>query len=166
MGPRLWAAPSRSCPLLEKVGYEGKLMRDMRDDLQNRANQLAEPLGAIADSTAPQERPGVRPPAWLEQSMARPADQNQMRDIRSDLQERAKMLDEQIKVARDQFDGLIAQLKQEHDSKVESLKAELDAVKLLTAFEHRRLSNVTPSAQPQPQAPRSQPQSAPPLVEK
>ena len=89
-----------------------------------------------------------------------------MRDIRSDLQERAKMLDEQIKVARDQFDGLIAQLKQEHDSKVESLKAELDAVKLLMGFEHRRLSNVTPSAQPQPQAPGSQPQSAPPLVEK
>ena len=43
-----------------------------------------------------------------------------MRDIRSDLQERAKMLDEQIKAAQDQFDGLIAQLKQEHDSKVES----------------------------------------------
>ena len=37
-----------------------------------------------------------------------------------DLQERAKILDEQIKSARDQFDGLIAQLKQEHDSKVES----------------------------------------------
>ena len=35
------------------------------------------------------------------------------------------MLDEQIKVARDQFDGLIAQLMQEHDSKVEDLKAEL-----------------------------------------
>ena len=89
-----------------------------------------------------------------------------MRDIRGDLQERAKILDEQIKSARDQFDGLIAQLKQEHDSKVEDLKAEVDAVKLLMGFEHRRLSNVTPSAQPQPKAPRSQTQSASPLVEK
>ena len=89
-----------------------------------------------------------------------------MRDIRSDLQERAKMLDEQIKAARDQFDRLIEQLNQEHDGKVEDLKAELDAIKLLMGFEHRRLGNVTPSAQPQPQASRSQTQSAPPLVEK
>ena len=77
-----------------------------------------------------------------------------------------KCLMSKSRSARDQFDGLIAQLKQEHDSKVESLKAELDAVKLLMGFEHRRLSNVTPSAQPQPQASRSQTQSAPPLVEK
>ena len=89
-----------------------------------------------------------------------------MRDIRGDLQERAKMLDEQIKVARDQFDGLIAQLKQEHDSKVESLKAELDAVKLLMGFEHRRLSNVTPSAQPNRRPLDHNHESAPPLVEK
>ena len=150
----------------ENPANEAKLMRDIRDDLQDRANQLAEPPVATTHSAAPQERPGVRLPAWLGQRMARPADQNQMRDIRSDLQERAKMLDEQIKSARDQFDALIAQLKQEHDSKVESLKAELDAVKLLMGFEHRRLSNVTPSAQPQPQASRSQTQSAPPLVEK
>jgi hypothetical protein len=98
--------------------------------------------------------------------MAKPAEQNQMRDIRGDLQERAKILDEETKAARDQFDGLIAQLMQEHDSKVESLKAELDAVKLLMGFEQRRLGSLTPSPQPQPQAPRSQTQSAPPLVEK
>ena len=141
-------------------------MRNIRDDLQERANQLVESPVASTDSAAPQGRTGVRLPAWLEHSMAGPADQNQMRDIRGDLQERAKILDEQIEAAGDQFDGLIAQLKQEHDSKVESLKAELDAVKLLMGFEHRRLSNVTPSAQPQPQAPRSQTQSAPPLVKK
>ena len=141
-------------------------MRNIRDDLQDRANQLVESPVASTNSEASQERPGVRLPAWLEHTMARPADQNQMRDIRGDLQERAKILDEQIKSARDQFDGLIAQLKQEHDSKVEDLKAELDAVKLLMGFEHRRLSNVTPSAQSQPQARRSQTQSAPPLVEK
>ncbi len=128
-----------------------------RDDLQTRANQLGEPPVAIAHSAAPQERPDVRSPAWLEQSMAKPAEQNQMRDLRGDLQERAKILEEQTKAARDQFDGLIEQLKQEHDSKIEDLKAELDAVKLLMDFEYRRLGSVTPSAQPQP------PQSQPPL---
>ena len=126
-----------------------------RDDLQARANQLGEPPVAIAHSAAPQERPDVRSPAWLEQSMAKPAEQNQMRDLRGDLQERAKILEEQTKAARDQFDGLIEQLKQEQDSKIEDLKAELDAVKLLMDFEYRRLGSVTPSAQPQP--PQSQP---------
>ena len=136
-------------------------MRDIRDDLQDRANQLAEPpVPNPANSAAPQDSPSVRRPAWLEQSMAKSADQNQMRDIRGDLQERAKMLDEQIKAAQDQFDGLIEQLKQEHAGKVEDLRAELDAVKLLMGFEHRRLGSATPSAQPQPQPPRSQAQSA------
>jgi hypothetical protein len=68
-----------------------------------------------------------------------------MRDIRGDLQERAKILDEQIKSERDQFDGFVAQLKQEHGAKVERLKAELDAVKLVMGFEHRRLSNAAPA---------------------
>jgi hypothetical protein len=74
-------------------------MRNIRDDLQDRANQLVEPPVASTDFQASQGRPGVRLPAWLEHSMARPADQNQMRDIRGDLQERAKILDEQIKSA-------------------------------------------------------------------
>jgi hypothetical protein len=134
------------------------MMRDIRDDLQNRANQLAEPAVASTDPV-PQGRPDARLPTWLEHSMARPA----MRDIRDDLQERTKVLDEQIKSAGDQFEGLIAQLKQEHDSKVEDLKAELEAVKLLMGFEQRRLSSATPTP---PQASRSQSRSAAPLVEK
>ena len=133
-------------------------MRDIRDDLQNRANQLAEPAVAGTDQVA-QGRPGARLPAWLEHNMARPA----MRDIRDDLQERTKVLDEQIKSAGDQFEGLIAQLKQEHDSKVEDLKAELEAVKLLVGFEQRRLSSATPTS---PQASRPQSRSGLPLREK
>lgn len=140
-------------------------MSNIRDDLQDRANQLGKPPGASADSAPPHERPGVRPPAWLEQRIARPADQAQMRDIRGELQERAKMLDEQIKAAQDQFDGLVEQLKQEHDSKVENLKTELDAVQLLMSFEQRRQGSLTPSPEPEPQAPRSNPQSASPLVD-
>jgi polyhydroxyalkanoate synthase len=126
-----------------------------RDDLHIRPDQLTEPPVAIVHSAARQERPNVRPLAWLAQSMAKPAEQNQMRDIRGDLQERAKSLEEQAKAARDQFDGLIEQLQQEHRSQIEDLKSDLDAVKLLMDFEHRRLGSVTASAQPQP--PRSQP---------
>jgi hypothetical protein len=134
-------------------------MRDIRDDLQNRANQLAEPAVASTDPV-PQGRPDARLPDWLEHSMARPA----MRDIRDDLQERTKILDEQIKSARDQFEALIAQLKQEHEDRIEDLKAELEAVKLLIGFEQRRLSSATP---PTPsQASHSQSRSALPLREK
>jgi len=133
-------------------------MRDIRDDLQNRANQLAEPAVASTDPV-PQGRPDARLPAWLEHSIARPA----MRDIRDDLQDRTKILDEQIKSARDQFEALIAQLKQEHEDRIEDLKAELEAVKLLMGFEQRRLSSATPTP---PQASRSQSRSALPLREK
>ena len=51
----------------ENPANEGKLMRNIRDDLQDRANQLVEPPVASTDSAAPQGRPGVRLPAWLEQ---------------------------------------------------------------------------------------------------
>jgi hypothetical protein len=49
-------------------------MRNISDGLQDRANQLGKPAVASAGSAASHERPGVRPPAWLEQRMARPAD--------------------------------------------------------------------------------------------
>jgi phenylalanyl-tRNA synthetase alpha subunit len=71
---------------------------------------------------------------------------------------------EQIKSARDQFEALIAQLKQEHEDRIEDLKAELEAVKLLMGFEQRRLSSATPPTPPQ--ASRSQSRSALPLREK
>jgi hypothetical protein len=146
---------------LKKSTNEEKSMRDIRDDLQDRANQLAEPpVPKPADSPAPQDRQSVRRPAWLEQSIGKSAGLNEMRDIRGDLRERAKMLDEQIKAAQDQFDRLLEQLEQERDGKVEDLKAELDAVKLLMGFEHRRLGSATPAPQLRPQTPQSHPQSA------
>ncbi len=121
-------------------------MGNVRDKLPDSANQLMEPPTASTDSAMPQQRPGIGLPAWLEHSVARPVDENQLRDIRSDLQERAKMLNEQIKSEWGQFDGLIAQLKQEHGANIERLKAELDAVKRVMGFEHRRLSNAAPPA--------------------
>jgi len=80
-----------------------------------------------------------------------------MRDIRGDLQDRAALLEEQINAHEAQFDKLIEQLKREHDSRLEDLKTELEAVNRLMELELRRLETI-PSAQraqgrePAPQA--------------
>src|SRR3990170_447222 len=72
-----------------------------------------------------------------------------MRDIRGDLQDRAALLEEQINAHEAQFEKLIEQLKREHDSRVEDLKAELEAVNRLMEVELRRLETI-------PSAPRAQ----------
>lgn len=69
-----------------------------------------------------------------------------MRDIRGDLQDRAGLLEEQINAHEAQFDKLIEQLKREHDSRLEDLKAELEAVNRLLEVELRRLETI-PTAQ-------------------
>ena len=80
-----------------------------------------------------------------------------MRDIRGDLQDRAALLEEQISAHEAQFDKLIDQLKREHDSRLEDLKTELEAVTRLMELELRRL-DTAPVAQrgqgrePTPQA--------------
>ena len=93
-----------------------------------------------------------------------------MRDIRSDLQDRAEALERDIKAAQTRFDELIERLKQEHDGKLKDLRAELDAVKLLIGLEHRLLGNGTPKANGAPQsngvpqgngAPQAKPQPQP-----
>ena len=65
-----------------------------------------------------------------------------MRDIRGDLQDRASLLEEQINAHEAEFEKLIEQLKREHDSRLEDLKAELEAVTKLTEVELRRLSSA------------------------
>ena len=65
-----------------------------------------------------------------------------MRDIRGDLQDRASLLEEQINAHEAEFEKLIEQLKREHDSKLEDLKAELEAVNRLMEVELRRLSSA------------------------
>ena len=69
-----------------------------------------------------------------------------MRDIRGDLQDRAALLEEQINAHEAQFDKLIEQLKREHDSRLEDLKTELEAVTRLMELELRRLETA-PAAQ-------------------
>ena len=65
-----------------------------------------------------------------------------MRDIRGELQDRASLLEEQINAHEAETERLIEQLKREHDSKLEDLKAELEAVTRLTEVELRRLSSA------------------------
>ena len=68
-----------------------------------------------------------------------------MRDIRGDLQDRASLLEEQINAHEAEFEKLIEQLKREHNSELEDLKAELEAVTRLMEVELRRL-NSAPAA--------------------
>ncbi len=75
-----------------------------------------------------------------------------MRDIRDDLKDRAEALEREIKVAQARFDELIERLKQEHEGRVNDLKSELDAVKLLIGLEHRLLGNGAPKANGAPQS--------------
>jgi hypothetical protein len=62
-----------------------------------------------------------------------------MRDIRGDLQDRAALLEEQINAQESQFDQLFEQLKHEHETRLEDLRAELEAVNRLMELERRRL---------------------------
>jgi hypothetical protein len=82
-----------------------------------------------------------------------------MRDIRTDLQERAAFIGEHIKASQAQFEMGLEQLKRDHDNKVKDLRAELEAVNVLLGMEHRRhegappaLPQALPQNQAQPQA--------------
>ena len=75
-----------------------------------------------------------------------------MRDIRGDLGDRANLLEGQINAAEAQFEKLVEQLKQKHESRLEDLKAELEAVRTLVGVEDRRLGNATPARKAQAQA--------------
>jgi hypothetical protein len=84
-----------------------------------------------------------------------------MRDIRGDLQERVKLLEEQIGATQSQFDKVMEQLKLEHQGKLEDLKSDLDAVQVVLKTEDRLLGSVRASAELQsepipPQQPRWQ----------
>ena len=65
-----------------------------------------------------------------------------MRDIRGDLQDRASLLEEQINAHEAETEKLFEQLKQEHETRLEDLRAELEAVNRLMELELRRLSSA------------------------
>jgi hypothetical protein len=68
-----------------------------------------------------------------------------MRDIRGELQQRVSLFEEQIKAREADFEKHIEQVKREHDSRLQDLNAELEAVTRLMEIEVRRLSSAPPA---------------------
>jgi hypothetical protein len=64
-----------------------------------------------------------------------------MRDIRSDLLERANLTQDQIKAADVHFEKVIERLRNEHDASVAELKAVLAMIARLMEFEERHMAN-------------------------
>ena len=80
-----------------------------------------------------------------------------MRDIRGDLQDRASLLEEQIRAHKAQFEKLVAQIRAEHEARLKDLRAEFDVITKLHEIEQRRLDNAPQAptgapVQPAPQA--------------
>ena len=66
-----------------------------------------------------------------------------MHDIRSDLQERATLIDDQIKDAYDHFERSIRQLQNERDTRLGELQSALSMIARFIEFEDRHMPNVT-----------------------
>ena len=75
-----------------------------------------------------------------------------MRDIRGDLQDRAKLLEEQISSTQSQFDKFIEKVKLEHQDKLEGLKSDLDNITVVIKTEDKLQSEATPPQQLRQQA--------------
>jgi hypothetical protein len=71
-----------------------------------------------------------------------------MRDIRSDLQERTTLIDEQIRAAYDQSRKILEQLQNERDAKIADLKSAQAMIAELMEFEQRSWGNVSPPSVP------------------
>ena len=67
-----------------------------------------------------------------------------MRDIRGDLQDRAKLLEEQISSTQSQFDKFIEKVKLEHKDKLEGLRSNLDNIHVVMKTEDKLQSEATP----------------------
>jgi hypothetical protein len=65
-----------------------------------------------------------------------------MRDIRGDLQQRAKLCEEQIRIACAQFEHMVQQLHIERDNRVSDLKTALTMIERLMLFEETLMDNV------------------------
>ena len=73
-----------------------------------------------------------------------------MRDIRGDLQERAILVDEQIRAAAAHFDKAIQQLQTERDARIADLKAGLAMIAKFMEFEEQFLHTTPPVAPASP----------------
>ena len=67
-----------------------------------------------------------------------------MRDIRSDLEERAHIVQEQVRVAYAHFERMAQQLQSERDARMADLKGSLAMIEKLIQFETGIMGNVVP----------------------
>jgi hypothetical protein len=67
-----------------------------------------------------------------------------MRDIRSDLQERATLIDGEIRAAYAHFEKTVQQLQSERDARISDLKSGLAMIAKFMEFEERYLVNSSP----------------------
>src|SRR6478736_2922430 len=65
-----------------------------------------------------------------------------MRDIRSDLEERAHIVQEQVRVAYAHFERMAQQMQSERDARVADLKGSLAMIEKLIQFETGIMGNV------------------------
>jgi len=73
-----------------------------------------------------------------------------MRDIRSDLEERAALIDDQIKAACSNFESTVERLKYERDARISDLKSGLATISKFMEFEQRYYGHVSPPVQSSP----------------
>jgi hypothetical protein len=67
-----------------------------------------------------------------------------MRDIRDDLRERKKLMEEQVRLADVRFEKLVKQLQAEREAKVSGLKMKIAMVGTLIDYEEERVGKVDP----------------------
>ena len=65
-----------------------------------------------------------------------------MRDIRSDLEERAHIIQEQVRVAYAHFERMVQQVQSERDARVADLKESLAMIEKIIQFEAGIMGNV------------------------
>jgi hypothetical protein len=70
-----------------------------------------------------------------------------MRDIRNDLQERADLIQDQLKAANAHLERMVEQLRSEHDARVADLKGAFAMIAKLMEFENWHMANTPPSPQ-------------------
>jgi hypothetical protein len=73
-----------------------------------------------------------------------------MRDIRSDLQERATLIDGELRAAYAHFEKTVQQLQIERDARISDLKSGLAMIAKFMEFEERYLSNSSPAVPASP----------------
>jgi hypothetical protein len=99
-----------------------------------------------------------------------------MRDIRTDLQERADICQDQMRSVCAQFEKMVQRLQSERDARLAGLKSTLAAIGKLLEYERGTMGNVVPlkdpappseeSAPPQPAAPTKESAPAQSLIDR